>query len=86
MKPEPEPASNPEQGVPSGAAPTEARETSRSSFVLPRPTYWPFVMAASISFALWGVLTSLWIVAVGVGGVLIAARGWIGDLSHEPAE
>ena len=23
---------------------------------------------------------------VGVGGVLIAARGWIGDLTHEPPE
>jgi fatty acid desaturase len=86
MKPEPKPELKPEQEVPSSVARTQSAETPGSSFALPRPTYWPFVMAASISFALWGVLTSPWIVAVGVGGVLIAAKGWIGDLSHEPSE
>jgi hypothetical protein len=51
--------------------------------VLPRPTYWPAVLAVGIMFLLWGVVTT--IIIAGVGGVLvaIALAGWIGELAHE---
>ena len=66
--------------------PPQPGASTHAPFALPQPTYWPFVMAASTCFALWGVLTSPWIVVVGVGGVLWAAKGWIGDVRDEPFE
>jgi hypothetical protein len=49
---------------------------------IPRPTYWPAVLAFGLTLALWGFLTT-WIISV-VGIVLIAISlvGWIGDLRH----
>jgi hypothetical protein len=49
---------------------------------LPRPTYWPAVLALGIAFLAWGLVTS-WIIS-GVGLVLfaLALAGWIGDLRH----
>jgi hypothetical protein len=75
------------------SSPPEAQRASASipgdrlyPIHLPKPTHWPFVMALSTCFALWGVLTSIWVVAVGLGGVVLAAAGWVGDLRHEPFE
>lgn len=50
---------------------------------LPRPTYWPAVLAGGVVVFAWGPPTS-WVVSV-VGGVvsIIAIRGWIGELRHE---
>ncbi|MGI4835590.1 MAG: hypothetical protein ACRYFK_19220 [Janthinobacterium lividum] len=50
---------------------------------LPKPTYWPFVLALGLAFMFWGLLTS-WI--IGVAGLLtfgIALAGWINILRHE---
>ncbi|MDP9313846.1 MAG: hypothetical protein M3R24_23700 [Chloroflexota bacterium] len=50
---------------------------------LPRPTYWPAVLALGITFLAWGVVTSLLIVVVGILLLVLAVGGWIGDLLHE---
>jgi membrane protease YdiL (CAAX protease family) len=53
---------------------------------LPRPTYWPAILALSICFALWGVLTSVWLTVVGVAGVVLAGARWLAELHHEQGE
>ena len=50
---------------------------------LPKPTYWPLLLALGLTFMLWGLLTS-WI--IGAAGLLlfgIALAGWINILRHE---
>jgi len=44
---------------------------------MPRPTFWPIVLAFGIIFSFWGILTSLIISAVGAGISVIALAGWI---------
>jgi hypothetical protein len=51
--------------------------------MLPRPTYWPAVMALGIVFLLWGVAATFLISGVGLALVALALGGWIGDLRHE---
>jgi hypothetical protein len=50
---------------------------------IPRPTYWPAVMAFGVTFALWGLI-NIWIVSV-VGLVImaIATGGWMVEWRHE---
>jgi hypothetical protein len=50
---------------------------------IPRPTYWPAVMAFGITFALWGLITTLIISVVGIVLMAVALGGWIGDLRDE---
>jgi hypothetical protein len=51
--------------------------------ILPRPTYMPFVLAVSLLFVGWGML-STWIISVaGAVGMCISIYGWIKDLLHE---
>jgi hypothetical protein len=49
---------------------------------LPRPTYWPAVLALGIVFLAWGIVTSFLISAVGGILLVIALVGWIGELRH----
>ena len=49
---------------------------------LPRPTYWPVVLAIGIVFLTWGVATTLAISAVGVLLLALALGGWIGEWRH----
>lgn len=49
---------------------------------IPRPTYWPAVMALGITFLFWGVVTTFLISGVGVLLFAIALAGWIGGLRH----
>jgi hypothetical protein len=49
---------------------------------IPRPTYWPVVMAVGITFLLWGVQTTWLISAVGLTLFVVALAGWIGELRH----
>ena len=59
--------------------------------VLPKPGYWPFLLALGISFILWGLAVgfnevfSTIIIVSGLGLILfiIALAGWIGDLRDE---
>jgi hypothetical protein len=50
---------------------------------IPRPTYWPLVLAFGIVLILFGIVTS-WI-ASGVGAIFFAVGlgGWIGELRRE---
>jgi hypothetical protein len=50
---------------------------------IPRPTYWPAVLAFGLTFAIWGFLTTWIISVVGLVLITIALAGWIGDLRHE---
>ncbi|MEJ2720122.1 MAG: hypothetical protein P8181_03145 [bacterium] len=54
--------------------------------VLPKPTYWPAVLALAVCFGLWGVLTSVWLIVVGAAGTVVAAARWYGELRHEKSE
>ncbi len=49
---------------------------------VPRPTYWPAVLAFGITFLLWGIITTYIISAIGIVLMGIAIGGWIGDLKH----
>lgn len=49
----------------------------------PRPTWWPAALALGIVFVLWGVVTSLIIMAVGVAVFAVALAGWLGEMRHE---
>ena len=64
-----------EDQQPEGAVPQPAR--------VPHPTYWPFVMAFSICFGLWGVLTAPSIILVGLAGFLLAAVCWTAEVRRE---
>ena len=50
---------------------------------LPRPTYWPVVMALGITFLAWGLVTSVIVSAVGLVLFAMALAGWIGEIRHE---
>jgi hypothetical protein len=54
--------------------------------VLPRPTYWPAVLALGIVFVFWGVVTTLIISAVGLTLFVLALAGWIHELRRERGE
>jgi hypothetical protein len=49
---------------------------------IPRPTYWPAVMAVGVTFMFWGVVTSFAVSVVGLLLFIIALAGWIGDMLH----
>jgi uncharacterized membrane protein HdeD (DUF308 family) len=59
--------------------------------VLPKPGYWPFLLALGIAFILWGLAVgfnevfSTIIIVSGLGLILfiVALAGWIGDLRDE---
>lgn len=50
---------------------------------IPRPTYWPAIMALAIAFMLFGVVTS-WIFS-GTGAVMfvLSLGKWIGELIRD---
>ncbi len=50
---------------------------------LPRPTYWPAVLAGGVVVFAWGPPTSWTVSVVGAVVSIIAIRGWIGELRHE---
>ena len=51
--------------------------------LMPRPTYWPFVLAVSLLFLGWGLLTTGVITLAGGIGIIVAITGWIKDLLYE---
>jgi hypothetical protein len=50
---------------------------------LPRPTYWPAMLALGTTLALLGPVTLMVITVVGLGLAFVALIGWIGELTHE---
>ncbi len=47
---------------------------------LPRPTYWPAVLALGVTFFLWGFVSALPITFVGAGLSVLALAGWIREM------
>lgn len=54
--------------------------------ILPAPSYMPFVLAVSLLFVGWGLLSTWIISAAGAVGVCISIFGWIKELVHERTE
>ncbi len=50
---------------------------------VPRPTYWPAVMALATILTLWGIVTSPVISLVGLILFAGALTGWIWELFHD---
>jgi len=50
---------------------------------LARPTYWPAMLAFAIMITLLGPVTNLAVSVVGLGLLLAALIGWIGEILHE---
>ncbi|MCB9419889.1 MAG: hypothetical protein H6667_08800 [Ardenticatenaceae bacterium] len=51
--------------------------------VLPRPTYWPVIMALGITFLAWGAITTWITVTLGAVLFVLSLVGWIGDIRNE---
>ena len=49
---------------------------------LPRPTYWPFVLALGIMLIAMGIVTIYAVSIVGFILLVVALAGWIGELQH----
>jgi hypothetical protein len=49
---------------------------------LPRPTYWPVVLAVGVVFLAWGVVTTIAITVIGLVLLALGLGGWIGELRH----
>lgn len=64
-------------------AATEAKWHQPQPASLPRPTYWPAVMALGITFVFWGVASTWIISAVGLALFASSLAGWIGELRDE---
>ncbi len=50
---------------------------------LPRPTYWPVVLAVGVMFLAWGIVTTIIISIIGVALLALGLGGWIGELRHD---
>ena len=51
--------------------------------VLPKPTYWPAILALGVTLLAWGVVTSALLSLLGLGISIVAVIRWIGDIRHE---
>ncbi len=49
---------------------------------VPRPTYWPAVLALGVTFIFWGLITTPIIAGIGLLVGAIGLAGWIGELRH----
>ena len=47
---------------------------------LPRPTYWPAVLAVGIMLVLWGIIGSIILTVAGTVVFVLAAAGWTKEL------
>lgn len=54
--------------------------------ILPRPTYWPVIMALAITLFGLGIISSILILAIGVVLFIVSLIGWIGDIRNELRE
>ena len=66
----------------------EERQETRNDYrpkpeVLPKPTFWPLILAAGITLSAWGIVTSYPILILGLGMTIVAVANWIGDIRHE---
>lgn len=54
--------------------------------LLAKPTWWPMALALGATFICWGLVTSLFIVGIGIIVFAISLAGWIGDIRNEQHE
>lgn len=50
---------------------------------LPRPTYWPVLMALAVVLLVFGFITTISISVVALVLIVISLFGWIGDVANE---
>lgn len=66
-----------------------AQEGSRADWnrpkpeVLAEPTWYPAALALGATLLVWGLVTSLIIMGIGVGVFALALAGWIQAIRHE---
>jgi len=51
--------------------------------IIPQPTAWPAGMAFGITLFIWGFVTSIVLVLVGLTVMVVSLVGWIGEIRHE---
>ncbi len=70
------------------ASPVDANATWHAPrpAVLPRPTYWPAVLAFGVVFLLWGLIASPIVSITGLLVAVIALIGWVHEILHEEPE
>lgn len=51
--------------------------------VVPRPTYWPMVFGLGITFFMWGLISNLFVLGLGIFLLMVGLVGWILDLVGE---
>jgi len=66
--------------------PPDSRWTTPQPEKVPRPTYWPAVLALGSVLILLGIVTTWIISATGMVLFIIALIGWIGEMRHEQRE
>jgi hypothetical protein len=54
-----------------------------SPAAIPPPTFWPAGLAFGLTLTLWGFVTSIVIVLLGLLAAVVSLVGWIGDMRHE---
>ncbi len=50
---------------------------------IPKPTFWPIMLAFGVLFLFWGFVTSFILSVVGIAGIGISISGWIGEFYNE---
>jgi hypothetical protein len=53
---------------------------------IPRPTVWPAACALGITFALFGLIMTIWISLIGFALLALAIIGWIREIIHESGQ
>jgi len=51
--------------------------------VVARPTYWPMVFGLGIAFFMWGLISNLFVLGLGLFLLIVGLVGWILDLVGE---
>jgi len=75
--------------MPSHRAPSQGAADSQSDWnaarpeVLPRPTYWPAVLALGLAATAFGVVTTIVIGGIGLALCALAIGGWVAELRRE---
>ncbi len=80
--PFPAPPSSRLEGIRSPQSSTHPDWETLPAAHLPRPTYWPVVLAVGILFLAWGIVTTIAISVIGLLLLALSLGGWIGELRH----
>ncbi len=79
----PAPGSHAAQRAPAVLSPDHPDWETLPPTHLPRPTYWPVVLAVGVMFLAWGIVTTIAISIIGVALIALGLGGWIGELRHD---